>query len=492
MPRKPKLEQRKIVVAVNGSAITVTLTPPTGSRRSWYAYWNGLDYSKSTGTADFDEAVGVVGGLLQNGGKRPSAESRLPTDQEFIKVQRVHFHTDNPNKKARRQKSLESCIDSINAFRSIVDRMAEEGVISRLNSITEATPDDCAAFQRFARTLPKNFLVDHPNKREDIDCYSPNTILKWSRSLQAAFERINKNAPKRKCVRGVVDESKLLSGNPWMQFNWIDGTDREIRQFDNDELLSFLNYIENKWKKVSISQLLAKVFLWSSGRRREVAGLKWSSLRLIGTECHFYIIGKWGVPKWFRIPERLYEELLAIRTDSPFVFAAFSDQLRQHHESKERPHLANKVRADFDPENLGNWFYRKIVDWSLTLPNGRAYTHVFRKTTMQHARRGEDINVRVAADVGVSESVMLTNYVSESENELRERSNRTYRRIVASLPPEIAQVYGHDEINVTELEQKIRRAVKKKNWSLVVELSAQLAGHQNGRKKTNGIEGSDL
>src|SRR5437660_1425260 len=69
---------------------------------------------------------------------------------------------------------------------------------------------------------------------------SPNTVLKWSRSLQAAFERANRNAG-RKCVRGVVDERRLLTVNPWNQFTWIGGRSKPIRQFDMDELLSFLD-----------------------------------------------------------------------------------------------------------------------------------------------------------------------------------------------------------------------------------------------------------
>ena len=39
MPRKPKLEKTAITVVVNGTPVTVTLHPPTGTRRSWYVYW---------------------------------------------------------------------------------------------------------------------------------------------------------------------------------------------------------------------------------------------------------------------------------------------------------------------------------------------------------------------------------------------------------------------------------------------------------------------
>ena len=49
MPRKPKPEKQTITVLVNGTPVAVILHPPTGTRPSWYAYWNGLVASKSTG-----------------------------------------------------------------------------------------------------------------------------------------------------------------------------------------------------------------------------------------------------------------------------------------------------------------------------------------------------------------------------------------------------------------------------------------------------------
>ena len=87
---------------------------------------------------------------------------------------------------------------------------------------------------------------------DELPCYSPNNVLRWSRSLQAAFERVNRNALKRKCVRGVVDQSKLLKSNPWSQFTWIEGSRRPIRQFDGDELLSFMDYLADPMERCSV------------------------------------------------------------------------------------------------------------------------------------------------------------------------------------------------------------------------------------------------
>src|SRR5947209_17481729 len=44
--------------------------------------------------------------------------------------------------------------------------------------------------------------------------------------------------------------------------------------------------------------LLAKVFLWSACRQQEVAGLRWPSLRRVGDEVHFEVVGRCGVERW--------------------------------------------------------------------------------------------------------------------------------------------------------------------------------------------------
>ena len=194
---------------------------------------------------------------------------------------RVYFgRKRDPAAQVRAQKSLTSCLNAIVAFRKI----------SGLKPITMATPDDCASFQQKALTLPKNWRQEYPNGKKNVEPLSPNTILKWSRSLQAAFERANRNALKRRCVRGVVPESKLLVENPWNRFPWIEGKKRPIRQFDGEELLSFLDYLDRHWAGIGVASTLAKVCLWSGARRQEITGLKWQSLRIVANEYHFAIV----------------------------------------------------------------------------------------------------------------------------------------------------------------------------------------------------------
>ena len=476
MGRKPKVEKRTITVVVNGTTIPVTLYPPKPPRRTWFAYWPGLTTSKSTGQTDFEHAALAVEGMLRNGGKQGHVDDVVLSDEEFVEIQRRHFGRKTEERaKQRSQQSLSNCLEAIAAFQEITG----------LKPISVATPDDCAMFQQIALTLPntwrrKRRAVRQPVKHysekrrkerqmagmldplDELPCYSPNNVLRWSRSLQAAFERVNRNALKRKCVRGVVDPSKLLKSNPWSQFTWIEGSRRPIRQFDGNELLSFMDHLAARWGGIPLAATAAKVFLWSGCRKSEVAGLTWDSLRLVGNERHFEIIGKWGVERWFRLPDAVYEELLSFRTSSPFVFAAYTEQLRQF--QSRRPNRMNGLKVEFEPKRFGSWFYKRVVEWSKTTAKGRAFVHIFRKTTLQHARRGEDIARQIASDLRVSESVLMTNYVKETDEEMRQRSNRTYRRILASLSSEVATRYGHVQDARSEMESQLRAAIDAQDW----------------------------
>jgi integrase len=308
---------------------------------------------------------------------------------------------------------------------------------------------------------------------------SPNTVLKWSRMLQAAFHRVNRSAGK-KCVRGVVPEAKLLTENPWAQFTWIEGTEKEIQHFDADELLGFLSYLEERWQGVPAALLATKVLLWSCCRKAEVAGLKWGAGRvltserrvvlasecsltadccvavqgkpIVAAEVHFEVIGKWGVERWFRIPEPLYRELLAHRTDSPFVFAAYSKQITTVH--GENLGCLKKIRPEFDPSNFGRWLYERVKDWAVIQSRADAYLHIFRKTGLQFTHDGEEeeVSKRVADDAGVSEAVLLGSYVKPK---LWRKSNRTFGRLLASLPPTVASRYGYVEDERSRLDRQL-------------------------------------
>jgi integrase len=397
----------------------------------------------------------------------------LLSDEDFEQVQRAHYgKKKEPAAHNRAAKTLKDCLEAIAAFKQVTG----------LARVATATPADCGRFQQDALKLPRNWRHHHAKEKADLGPVSPNTVLKWSRQLMAAFERCNRNAG-RKCIRGVVDEQKLLEANPWARFSWlVEGTERPVRQFDAEELLSLLSFLDDSWGVVSVGSAAAKVFLWSACRREEVAGLTWDALRRVADEYHFEVIGKRNVKKWFRVSTVLYDQLAAMRTPSPYVFAAYTEQLRQFHADK--PNWLQHVGTEFVPGNFGQWFYDRVKEWAAKNSTWNAYVHIFRKTGLQHAREGEDIDREVAADARVGESVLTTHYVTKSEAQLRAGSNRTFRRILASLPVAVATRYGYEEPKSAGLEQRLQAAMDAKDWALVAGLSAELA--QQKRRVTTG------
>jgi hypothetical protein len=101
------------------------------------------------------------------------------------------------------------------------------------------------------------------------------------------------------------------------------------------------------------------------------------------------------------------------------VFGGYADQLRSFHEQSGRASATGRVRTEFDPDNLGEWMYRQVSDWSKAHGRRAAYLHVFRKTTLQYARSGEDVNRIVANDARITEGVMMRSYARETDEELR-------------------------------------------------------------------------
>ena len=228
-----------------------------------------------------------------------------------------------------------------------------------------------------------------------------------------------------------MDESKLLTVNPRNQFDWaVDEVQKEVRQLSPEELLSFLDHLTNDWPEVTAAASLAKVYLWSACRQEEATSLTWEAERTISGEYHFRVVGKWGVERWFRIPDGLYQELKEIGADNPYVFAAYSEQLQRLHKRQGRVDRADMVESNFRPHCLGDWFYDRLADWSAAHTTGHVSPHVFRKTSLQFARVGEDVNLEIAQDAKVSVAVLTNHYVKETDEQLRQKSNRTYQRIL--------------------------------------------------------------
>ena len=431
---------------------------------SWYVYWPGMN-ATSTGHSDFDKAVEAAEHMLRNSGQRGRVADTILSDDEFDEIQVTHFGKKQEEKaKQRAAKSLRACMEAITAFRGITE----------LNPITIATAEDCERFQLAAMKLPKNWRSKYPNSRKDSPTLSANTVFKWTVALRAAWERANVNAG-NKCVRSVVPKEKLLTENPWNQFTGIEKSKRPIRQFGPQELLSFLDYSEDKWSGITVATLMAKVLVWSACRKEEVSELRWDGLRQVGDEYHFEIIGKHGVERWFRIPTPLFQELEAIKIENAFVFASYNDQLRSFHANGSRPWLANKVADEFKPANLGDWFYERVAGWAEAEGIDSACIHIFRKTTLQYARSGEDVNKQVAEDAGVSVGVMMTHYAKETDPEMRQKSNRTFRRIAGSLTPEVAMRFGYFADDLDSLQQRLNQAYSAQDFDLISRIAAEIA-----------------
>jgi integrase len=342
--------------------------------------------------------------------------------------------------------------------------------------VSTATPDDCAAFQRKALTLPRNWRSKYPKSKEASGTITPTTVAKWSRALAAAFGRCNRNAG-NKCVRGVVPEVKLLDANPWRGFSWaVEEVERPIRQFDAAELTGLLDYLTAEWPAVTAARAAVKVLFWSACRKEEVTGLTWSQYRPVHGEHHFDVTGKWGVRRWVRVPDGLFADLQALRAvGDDRAFAAYNPQLRAHHEAGRQPWQAHRVGASFSPACFGDWLYERVVGWAKTAPGGHAYLHVFRKTSLQFARDGEDVNRRVAEDAGVNENVLLGHYVREEDRHLRAKSNATFARLAAALPPAVSARLGFDPPPTDRLRDRLDAAVEGGDYDTVARLASELA-----------------
>lgn len=71
---------------------------------------------------------------------------------------------------------------------------------------------------------------------------------------------------------------------------------------------------------------------------------------------------------------------------------------------------------------------------------------------------------------------MLRHYVDETDEELRQASNRTYGRLIAGLSPKVAERYGYraDEEGAS-LEDQLKAAVAAKAWPLARQLLDRLS-----------------
>jgi hypothetical protein len=97
-------------------------------------------------------------------------------------------------------------------------------------------------------------------------------------------------------------------------------------------------------------------------------------------------------------------------------------------------------------------------------------------------RTARDLNRQVARDARRSESVTMTSYVGETDREMRQRSNRTHHRILASMSPKARRRYGYVPSPADELRERPQAApADARNGRLVKELATPLVQQPSDR-----------
>jgi hypothetical protein len=70
---------------------------------------------------------------------------------------------------------------------------------------------------------------------------------------------------------------------------------------------------------------------------------------------------------------------------------------------------------------------------------------------------------------------MIASYVKETDEQLRQASNRTFCRILARLPLALARRCGHVDQSSDDAERRLQRAINAKDWALASRLTACMA-----------------
>ena len=145
------------------------------------------------------------------------------------------------------------------------------------------------------------------------------------------------------------------------------------------------------------------------------------------------------------------------------------DQIRDFHVAEGRKSAAKMVK-EFSVYNAGRWVYDQVKKF-----DSEACVHMFRKTSLQYARAGQDATRSLARDARVTEAVMMTHYVKEEDLQLRAASNAMYQRLCLSMTPEVARAFGHEHSATAMLEQRLRDAIGSRSWLVVSEVAKKLA-----------------
>lgn len=79
---------------------------------------------------------------------------------------------------------------------------------------------------------------------------------------------------------------------------------------------------------------------------------------------------------------------------------------------------------------------------------------------------------------------MMVRYVEESDEELRRKSNRTFCRILASLPLDDSTTYDYEERPSDRLIENIDLARSREDWAEMAKLASELDDLQSEAAET--------
>ena len=240
-----------------------------------------------------------------------------------------------------------------------------------------------------------------------------STVNKWFDQLKAALSRCMS-------INGIVPTNRLLQSNPFDQYPkklWCKARPKTKRVFTEPQLLSLLESV------APVARLALQSFFWSGCRRTEIASMVWSNLRVIDGEAHWYIRGKHAIERWWRMPAGLLAELESLRTESDWVFAAYSTK-------------------PFAVSTFGRWIYRAVKRWSASKSDGGDYLHATRATALNAIRRGKRSDRTVAADACVTSQVADRHYLIDGDDDMRAASNRVFDAIGLAVSAELAAAFG--------------------------------------------------
>jgi len=400
------MKWKQISVNVAGRMVQAYLHPPNTVKNPKYWYYScdeiGASRRSLKVTTLVDARVAVTSLITDS---LTSVRNAGLSWSEFRAIQVTHFGMRANEKKSGRTLEAGNC--SLRMFLALVNP----------ESPGDVTPDMVGRFQILCREKG----------------YSPATVHKALTHLSSGFNRCCASSGRR-CIRGVVDDSKLLGSNPFMHVRWIEPRVSVKRQFGVDDIKNLMSW--PKIGKIPSSRLFIQVSLWSAGRIEEMTEIKPEWL----DGCYLTIpdsVAKWGKGRCVRFPESIAAQLAK-------GWRSFPEELRQHHRSVGKSNLAVQV-MDFEPRRFQYRMQRIIRDWAYRNNVRGLSHHSLRRTALQWSReqqiRKSEAGYAEASNVNLS--VGNTHYTVEPRRLL---ADIVYANISHELYRNgLAEMFGLDQ-----------------------------------------------